>query len=282
MDIFDVIPDAACIADKTGMIIYVNKQFMNNIARAERTVRKTLLEDIIHTSDRQKLAAGLFDTQTKKFRSVIGRCRTLTFEGDNDFPVFRQYDWVLTPGVESGTVIASGRIVSARERIEADVESERELLDFFQSAPIALHWLSDKGIIIWANNTELETLGYTAEEYIGHPVMEFCPDEEDLVLEIFKQLGTGNTIKDVPVRFRAKNGDIKYLLIDSNVNYNVDGSFRHTRCFIRDDTARIVRDRISKYEKDTAAQLSAERTFFHKKVLAGICFYYAGLYSPPD
>ena len=64
-------------------------------------------------------------------------------------------------------------------------------------------------------------LGYTAEEYIGQPIMKFCPDEEALVLEIFKQLGSGNTIRDVPVRFRTKSGDIKHLLIDSNVNYKV-------------------------------------------------------------
>jgi hypothetical protein len=76
------------------------------------------------------------------------------------------------------------------------------------------------------------------EEYIGQPVMKFCPDEEDLVLEIFKTLGSGNTIKDVPVRFRRKDGRIIPLLIDSNVNYKADGSFNHTRCFIRDDTGR--------------------------------------------
>jgi hypothetical protein len=35
-------------------------------------------------------------------------------------------------------------------------------------------------------------LGYTAEEYIGQPIMKFCPDEEELVLEIFKTLGTPN------------------------------------------------------------------------------------------
>ena len=143
------------------------------------------------------------------------------------------------------------------------------MIDFFQNAPIALLWLSDKGLIIWANNTELQTLGYTAEEYIGQPVMKFCPDEEELVLEIFKQLGSGNTIRDVPVRFRAKNGDIKYLLIDSNVNYNVDGSFRHTRCFIRDDTARIVRESVTKYEKDKAAQQAMEKDAFFKALLKG-------------
>lgn len=37
-----------------------------------------------------------------------------------------------------------------------------------------------------------------------------------------------------------------HLLIDSNVAYNKDGSFGHTRCFIRDDTARKIRDARSK------------------------------------
>ena len=72
--------------------------------------------------------------------------------------------------------------------------------------------------------------------------MKFCPDEEELVLEIFKQLGSGNSIKDVPVRFRAKDGRIVPLLIDSNVNYTKAGEFNHTRCFIRDDTQRKVRE----------------------------------------
>ena len=61
-------------------------------------------------------------------------------------------------------------------------------------------------------------------------------------LEIFKQLGSGNTIADVPVRFRTKDNKLVHLLIDSNVAYNTDGSFGHTRCFIRDDTARKIKD----------------------------------------
>ena len=72
--------------------------------------------------------------------------------------------------------------------------------------------------------------------------MNFCPDEKELVLEIFQQLGSGNSIADVPVRFRTKDGKIVHLLIDSNVAYKKDGSFGHTRCFIRDDTARKIRD----------------------------------------
>lgn len=47
-----------------------------------------------------------------------------------------------------------------------------EFIDFFQNGPISLHWLSKTGHIIWANQTELDSLGYTAEEYIGHHIME--------------------------------------------------------------------------------------------------------------
>ena len=148
---------------------------------------------------------------------------------------------------------------------------DAELIDFFQNAPIAMHWLNGDGTVLWANQTELNVLGYSAEEYIGKPIMNFCPDEQELVLEIFKQLGSGNAIADVPVRFRTKDGKLVHLLIDSNVAYNKDGSFGHTRCFIRDDTARKIRDARSK--------LLLEET----ERVRMICFMYstiAGWYLP--
>lgn len=51
-------------------------------------------------------------------------------------------------------------------------DREVELVDFFQKAPIALHWLSGTGHVIWANDIEMQTLGYTADEYIGHSITE--------------------------------------------------------------------------------------------------------------
>jgi hypothetical protein len=43
-------------------------------------------------------------------------------------------------------------------------------------------------------------VNHPSTRYIGQPITKFCPDEEELVLEIFKQLGSGNAIRDVPVR----------------------------------------------------------------------------------
>lgn len=49
---------------------------------------------------------------------------------------------------------------------------QKNLVDFFQNAPVGIHSLSDEGIILWANDAKLDSLGYTAEEFIGHPVTE--------------------------------------------------------------------------------------------------------------
>jgi len=35
----------------------------------------------------------------------------------------------------------------------------------------------------------------SAEEFIGQNIMKFCPDDEELVREVFKTLGCGNIIK---------------------------------------------------------------------------------------
>ncbi|KAL7430910.1 hypothetical protein ACHAXH_001626 [Discostella pseudostelligera] len=172
--------------------------------------------------------------------------------GTNDagLPIRKYFDWTIGSinaanddgigGELTSAVIMYGDMVNEDET--SDRARDAELIDFFQNAPIAMHWLNGEGIVLWANQTELNVLGYTAEEYIGQPIMNFCPDEKELVLEIFKQLGSGNSIADVPVRFRTKDGRMVHLLIDSNVAYNKDGSFGHTRCFIRDDTARKIRD----------------------------------------
>jgi PAS domain-containing protein len=59
-----------------------------------------------------------------------------------------------------------------KEPVRHEVLRESELIDYFQKAPIALHWLSGTGQILWANDFEMKMLGYTPEEYIGHSITE--------------------------------------------------------------------------------------------------------------
>lgn len=68
------------------------------------------------------------------------------------------------------------------------------------------------------------------------------------------------------VRFRTKDGRLKHLLIDSNVNWNADGSFHHTRCFIRDDTGRQIREAQMAMAKEKEERAHKQKEALLRKV----------------
>ena len=55
--------------------------------------------------------------------------------------------------------------------IQKELEWKTQMLqDYVDNAAIGLHWVNEHGIITWANKAELDMLGYTEEEYIGHHI----------------------------------------------------------------------------------------------------------------
>jgi PAS domain S-box-containing protein len=126
-----------------------------------------------------------------------------------------------------------------RERRAAQLalaRRERELADFLDTALEGLHRVGPDGTILWANKAELEMLGYTAEEYVGHSITEFHADPE-VISNILRRLLAGETLYDQPARLRCKDGSLKHVLIHSNALWE-DGRFVYTRCFTRDITER--------------------------------------------
>ena len=114
--------------------------------------------------------------------------------------------------------------------------SESNLRDFFENATVGLHWVNADGVIIWANQRELDLLGYAREEYVGHHIAEFYADSF-VIEELLGRLKSGESLHDYEARLRCKDGSIRLVLIDSNVLFE-NGKFMHARCFTRDVSAR--------------------------------------------
>jgi len=270
--LLDAAPLCGVALDESGKAVACNKLFVELMGPLYKFANYEFAEAAVELpgkgkdiASRAKLKIALSSVRAGiSARERVRNVEMLTLAGDAGLPVKAHFDWFIGPGDAPGELILFGDPCS--DDILAQREKDAELIDFFQNAPIALHWLSGTGHVMWANQTELDVLGYTATEYIGQPIMKFCPDEEELVLEIFKTLGSGNVIKDVPVRFRRKDGKIVPLLIDSNVAYKVDDkgekAFNHTRCFIRDDTGRRVREaRVEAMLKETRRSLKVLDAF---------------------
>jgi PAS domain S-box-containing protein len=110
----------------------------------------------------------------------------------------------------------------------------QDLEDYMDTAAIGIHWVDANGIILWANTTELEMLGYTRDEYIGHHIAEFHINSDSIV-DILNRLGNQETLTQYEAALRCKDGSIKIVCINSNVLWE-NGRFIHTRCFTIDVT----------------------------------------------
>src|SRR4051812_15280799 len=113
-------------------------------------------------------------------------------------------------------------------------ESDQELREFIENAPIALHWVAADGTILWANAAELRMLGYTAEEYIGHNIVQFHTDEL-VILDMLERLKCHQELQNYEAQVRCKDGSVRHVAINSNVYFR-NGEFVHTRCVTRDLT----------------------------------------------
>lgn len=120
---------------------------------------------------------------------------------------------------------------------------DRELKACLDHAAEGLHFVGSDGTILWANQTELNLLGYARDEYIGHNITEFHVDP--LVIEdILTRLTRAETLLNYEARLRRKDGSIRFVQINSNVLWR-DDQFLHTRCFTRDITDRKAADELA-------------------------------------
>jgi PAS domain S-box-containing protein len=133
------------------------------------------------------------------------------------------------------------------------------LFDLYDNAPCGYQSLDREGVIIRMNKTELNWLGYTADEVLGK--MHF---KDFMTLEsaqnydkCFLQLKTYGAIKDFEYELVRKDGTKLYVLISANSVSDTTGNYVMSRSAVYDITERKLAE--SKLEEERARSLSAEK-----------------------
>jgi PAS domain S-box-containing protein len=224
--------------------VYVNSEHLRLTGRRSPSdfLGKTFIESLPETET--EIFAKLMDEVYRTGEPYVGRemkallNRSAIGLSDESF-----WDFVYQPIRD-----ASGKIegilvhaVEVTERVLSRIAvetSERKFRDLAETAAIAMRWVDPDGAILWANQAELEMLGYGIEEYIGHNISEFHVDSPVLD-DILDRLRSGERLLEHHARLRAKDGSIRHVVTDSSV-FLENGKLVHSRCFNRDITEQRI------------------------------------------
>lgn len=258
---FDLSLDLFGIAGFNGHFRRLNENFPRLLGYSIDELKSRPFMDFIHPDDREKtvaeigrLARGEPAIQfLNRYRHADGRHVWL--------------EWNARSVPEEAAVYAVARDVTdrvaaaeARRKLEESLErSRQELVDFTENANVAMHWVDADGLIVWANQAELDFLGYTRSEYIGTPIARYHADA-DVLTDILARLTTGECLVGREARLVAKDGSIRHVAIHSSV-YAEGDRFGHTRCFTIDISHQKQIEELSQ-ERATLAAFTAAAGLF--------------------
>ncbi len=118
-------------------------------------------------------------------------------------------------------------------------EREARFQELFDEAPIGYHELDTKGHITRVNHTELEMLGYCADEMLGRPVWEFVVEKEKsqqaVAAKLAGKMPPGQAFERT---LQRKDGTLLLVLIEDRVLRDKAGRIRSICSTIQNITKR--------------------------------------------
>lgn len=189
---------------------------------------------------------SIVEGRRKIFNQVIQSKKLVAWEetltnvnGTKEFHFRNMYPVINATG-EVEMVIGYGVNITDRKRIEDQVRiNEKRYRDLFNYSQALICTHDQNGVLLSVNPSICETLGYTAEELIGRPLMSFIPERENdnfrsYYLDIVMNEGKSKGV------FRAlhKNGK-KLFLLYQNYLVEEEGVEPYVIGFSQDITDRI-------------------------------------------
>jgi PAS domain S-box-containing protein len=137
----------------------------------------------------------------------------------------------------AGAVANALLFIQLKRAEEAMRESEEKFRDLYDHAPVGYHEYDKEGRITKVNRTDLEMLGYTAEELIGQPIWRLNVGEEIVREQVLAKLaGTSPPGQNLERIYRRKDGTTFPVLIQDRPTLDEKGQIAGIRCTIQDIT----------------------------------------------
>lgn len=152
------------------------------------------------------------------------------------------------------------RQVAERKAAEEEVRiSQRQLADFFDSAPLGLVILDSDGRVLQANQAQLDMLGLSDDQLVGHNLSEFAFNGSAFESTL-ESLKTDGALSSVDAEFECQDGSLCHVELNANVLW--DGErFVQARIFCKDVTV-IKQAEAAQQDKERAERANLAKSEF--------------------
>ncbi|HKX29527.1 MAG TPA: PAS domain S-box protein [Blastocatellia bacterium] len=150
-------------------------------------------------------------------------------------------------------------------RKEAEItlrDSEARFRDLFDEAPVGYHEIDAEGRIIRINHTELEMLGYTAQDVVGRPIWEFSPDQEATRQEIATKLSGEAPLHTTEGTIWHKDGAAIKVLVQERLVRAPNERITGLRVILQDITERKKMEAELQQARDAALESARLKSEF--------------------
>ena len=194
---------------------------------------------------------SLSEDASARIRKAVALARAtgkpVTAEIATVTPTAIRYDEVRLVPREGGTLLLIARdITESRRAAEALRQSEEKYRTLYLRTPVMLHSIDAEGRLLSVSDRWLQRLGYTADEVLGRPSLEFMTEESrrfarEEVLPAFFATGA---CEDVPYQMIAKDGSLVDVLLSATSERDTAGSIIRSLSVLVDVTEqrRAVRE----------------------------------------
>ncbi len=204
--------DLIYLLDADSTFLVVNEAALELLGYSVEDLDKMKMTDVDVINDTVAWAKAF-----KRLRSQGSfSLETLQRSRDGDiFPIEMTLNYLLQEGREY--CLAVGRDVSQREKVEEALkESESKYRKLVESAGAGVVTINLAGAINFANNTICQMMGYTREELIGKPFVDFLhKDDIESMLRLFADAVKGVQTK-LTIEFRARHKNGYYVWCYTN------------------------------------------------------------------
>lgn len=147
---------------------------------------------------------------------------------------------------------AQNELVELNRSLEERVRQRTmEVQDLYENAPIGYHSVDSDGTIVRVNQTHLDWLGYTREEFLGRPISRFMTAASIAHFQSeFPQFIKTGSVRDVEVDMICKDGSTIPVLISASAIYDEEKNFIMTRTTVFDNTGRRAMEEALRQSRD--------------------------------